>query len=100
METSGKLRIDRKSSIENEPRTLNISQMQLARDAALCVVKSRSIEEALSVFTEGLKPVVNSASAANINTLTMTKRMKDEVDWWDDDLQRIRGLRDIASAPF
>ncbi|CAK7355004.1 unnamed protein product [Dovyalis caffra] len=46
------VRIDRQSSIENEPRTLTMDQIQYAREAALCVVNTRSIEEALSIFTQ------------------------------------------------
>uniref|UniRef100_A0A7C8ZS42 Uncharacterized protein n=1 Tax=Opuntia streptacantha TaxID=393608 RepID=A0A7C8ZS42_OPUST len=53
-------RIDRTSSIENEPRTLNIHQIQFAREAAaaaLYVIKTRSIEEAFQIFTQGMEPV-------------------------------------------
>ncbi|KAL5697686.1 hypothetical protein ACHQM5_019439 [Ranunculus cassubicifolius] len=49
--------IDRKSSIESEPRTLNFHQIQSAREAALDVMNSKSIDEALIIFTEGLEPV-------------------------------------------
>ncbi|CAI9108888.1 OLC1v1008590C1 [Oldenlandia corymbosa var. corymbosa] len=45
--------LERKSSIENEPRTLNLSQIQIAREAALYVVSTRSMEEALRIFTAG-----------------------------------------------
>nr|GMC93162.1 uncharacterized protein LOC109146497 isoform X1 [Ipomoea batatas]GMC98773.1 uncharacterized protein LOC109146497 isoform X1 [Ipomoea batatas] len=47
--------LDRKSSIENEPRTLNINQIQFAREAALSVLSTTSIEEALRIFTENEK---------------------------------------------
>ncbi|XP_024456125.1 uncharacterized protein LOC18099018 isoform X2 [Populus trichocarpa] len=46
------VRIQRKSSMESEPRTLTMDQIQFAREAALYVVNTRSIEEALSIFTE------------------------------------------------
>ncbi|XP_011032336.1 PREDICTED: uncharacterized protein LOC105131187 isoform X2 [Populus euphratica] len=46
------VRIQRKSSIESEPRTLTMDQIHFAREAALYVVNTRSIEEALSIFTE------------------------------------------------
>lgn len=52
--------LDRKSSIEKEPRTLNLQQIQFAREAALYVLNTRSMEEALQIFTEGLEPVMNS----------------------------------------
>ncbi|GAV92523.1 hypothetical protein CFOL_v3_35902, partial [Cephalotus follicularis] len=45
-------RIDRESSIEIEPRTLKFDQIQYARDAALNVMRTRSIEEAMSIFTK------------------------------------------------
>ncbi|CAA2961492.1 ATP-dependent zinc metalloprotease FTSH 10, mitochondrial-like [Olea europaea subsp. europaea] len=44
--------IERQSSIEKEPLTLNIDQIQFAREAALYVMNNRSIEEALRIFTK------------------------------------------------
>ncbi|KAI5672438.1 hypothetical protein M9H77_12802 [Catharanthus roseus] len=86
--------IDRKSSIEKEPRTLNIDQIQIAREAALYVVSTRSMEEALRVFTEGLEPVM-SCAAQNGGTM---------MDCDEQELllspSQLRNLRDIASAPF
>uniref|UniRef100_A0A7N0TW11 Uncharacterized protein n=1 Tax=Kalanchoe fedtschenkoi TaxID=63787 RepID=A0A7N0TW11_KALFE len=49
--------IHRTSSIENEPRTLHINQIEYARKAALYVLNTRSVEEALRIFTDGLEPV-------------------------------------------
>ncbi|KAG2711581.1 hypothetical protein I3760_04G083500 [Carya illinoinensis] len=46
------VRIDRKSSIDSEPRTLSIDQIHYAREAALYVMKTMSIEEAMSIFTQ------------------------------------------------
>ncbi|XP_042976049.1 uncharacterized protein LOC122307309 isoform X2 [Carya illinoinensis] len=46
------VRIDRKSSIDSEPRTLSIDQIHYAREAALYVMKTMSIEEAMSNFTQ------------------------------------------------
>ncbi|CAK9146930.1 unnamed protein product [Ilex paraguariensis] len=57
--------LERASSIENEPLTLNIEQIQFAREAALCVVNTRSVEEAVRIFTVGLEPVVSSGSGNN-----------------------------------
>ncbi|GFY91279.1 hypothetical protein Acr_07g0014750 [Actinidia rufa] len=53
------VRIDRQSSIENEPRTLGIRQMRFARDEALYVINTRNYEDAVRIFTEGLEPVVS-----------------------------------------
>ncbi|TYH75685.1 hypothetical protein ES332_D04G037300v1 [Gossypium tomentosum] len=58
---SSSLQIHRTSSIENEPRTLSIDQIQYAREAAMYVVNTRSIEEAMNIFTQGLEPVVEVA---------------------------------------
>ncbi|KAG6405900.1 hypothetical protein SASPL_133494 [Salvia splendens] len=47
------LGVERQSSIENEPRTLNNDQIDFAREAALYVVNtSSSIQEALTIFTQ------------------------------------------------
>ncbi|XP_038986720.1 uncharacterized protein LOC120112141 [Phoenix dactylifera] len=57
--TSPRLNIERKSSIEDEPRTLRLDQFQYAREEALCVLSTKTIEEALKIFTDGLKPVLS-----------------------------------------
>ncbi|CAH9123249.1 unnamed protein product [Cuscuta epithymum] len=44
--------LDRKSSIESEPPTLSGDQIQVAREAALCVMNNASVEEAARIFTE------------------------------------------------
>ncbi|KAL3721474.1 hypothetical protein ACJRO7_033902 [Eucalyptus globulus] len=87
-------RIDRKSSIESEPRTLGVDQIQFARvkfrlflyrsnvvvwfsdgwmvvfqEAAEYVVNTRSTDEALTIFTAGLKPVTCAGMAANADTV-------------------------------
>ncbi|XP_022971739.1 uncharacterized protein LOC111470407 [Cucurbita maxima] len=45
-------RMDRKSSIETEPRTLKMNQIQFARLTALYVMNTTSMEEAIKIFTE------------------------------------------------
>ncbi|XP_066353915.1 uncharacterized protein [Miscanthus floridulus] len=47
----------RMSSIEWEPKTLTLDQIKFAREAALYVVSTKTEEEAIRIFTEGLKPV-------------------------------------------
>ncbi|KAK9291533.1 hypothetical protein L1049_019481 [Liquidambar formosana] len=89
--------IDRKSSIESEPRTLNIDQLQFARDAAMNVMNTRSNEEALSIFTEGLAPV---GSVVKQNGNTMVHSDEEEVDYSINQLQLRRGSKDVATAPF
>ncbi|KAL3528068.1 hypothetical protein ACH5RR_012724 [Cinchona calisaya] len=91
MEGVSVVSLDRKSSLENEPRTLNIDQIQLAREAALYVVSTRSVEDALRIFTKGLQPVINCA-----------RDNHDFVMDYDHEDFRISQdqIRDIVSAPF
>ncbi|OMO56231.1 hypothetical protein COLO4_35729 [Corchorus olitorius] len=96
---SGLRNIDRKSSIESEPRTLSFHQIQCAREAAMYVVSTRSIEEAMSIFTEGLEPVVSGARADNIGTNTMMDSK--EMQFLElEEFQQLHEFRDVVSAPF
>ncbi|XP_051127144.1 uncharacterized protein LOC127248701 [Andrographis paniculata] len=91
-------RMKRQSSIEKEPRTLSLHQIEFAREAALCVVNTRSIEEALRIFTEGLEPVERCAVSSGP---TGGNEEPDYVIVNNDDVERFpSGLRDIVSAPF
>ncbi|CAL9055370.1 unnamed protein product [Musa banksii] len=49
--------LERKSSIEAEPRTLTVAELQVAREAAMFILNNNLMEEARKIFTEGLKPV-------------------------------------------
>ncbi|KAJ8478573.1 hypothetical protein OPV22_022300 [Ensete ventricosum] len=49
--------MERTSSIELEPRTLTYAELQHAREAAMLILSSKSLEEAIKIFTEGVKPV-------------------------------------------
>ncbi|KAF3440588.1 hypothetical protein FNV43_RR18872 [Rhamnella rubrinervis] len=94
MEGATMVRIDRKSSIESEPRTLTLNQIQRAREGAMKVLRTRGIEEAMNIFTEGLEPVV-SVVKQNGDTSVM--------DTNDDQCEYSRGdsgQRDVVSAPF
>ncbi|KAK4780425.1 hypothetical protein SAY87_016531 [Trapa incisa] len=87
--------IARTSSIENEPRTLSFREMECAREAALFVMNTRSTEDALSVFTEGLKPVVSSVGICS--------RSVPDSQFCCDNIKYkllLADLRDIATAPF
>ncbi|GLT65729.1 hypothetical protein SLA2020_381420 [Shorea laevis] len=92
MEGASVIRIDRKSSIESEPRTLGIDQIQYAREAAEYVVNTRSMEEAMSIFTKGLEPVVGVARD-NGNTIGEELQCAGHH-------RRLPDPRDVASAPF
>ncbi|KAK3136281.1 hypothetical protein QOZ80_5BG0430910 [Eleusine coracana subsp. coracana] len=99
-------------SIEMEPKTLTLDQIKYAREAALYVVSTKSEEEAMRIFTAGLKPVQ-----------TRTPWKSSSVDSSDDDVDldgsffdgsntgccRCKGgrrrslsmdIRDVATAPF
>lgn len=95
MENSAVTGMGRRSSIETEPRTLNINQIQDAREAALYVVNTKSIEEALSIFTEGLQPVVSVAKNQEGTKMDPI----DEICPLISELRSSR-FRDIVSAPF
>ncbi|CAL9120040.1 unnamed protein product [Musa textilis] len=49
--------LERKSSIEAEPRTLTVAELQLAREAAMFILNNDLMGEASKIFTEGLKPM-------------------------------------------
>ncbi|XP_057971987.1 uncharacterized protein LOC131160373 [Malania oleifera] len=88
-------RIERQSSIESEPRTLSIEQIQFAREAALYVMNTRSMEEALSIFTEGLQPVVSVAGRNVENKVVESSEGSESMNGI-----KLFGFRDVASAPF
>ncbi|KAL4194159.1 hypothetical protein AMTRI_Chr05g57900 [Amborella trichopoda] len=52
-------------SIEMEPRTLNQGQLSHAREEAVKVVQKKDPNEALNIFTEGMKPIVSIESMKN-----------------------------------
>ncbi|KAI3956047.1 hypothetical protein MKW92_033889 [Papaver armeniacum] len=87
------IQIQRMSSIETEPRTLNIHQIHFAREAALFVLNNRSSEEAINIFTEGLESVSSGDMQKGGHV------MLDSDD--EDDLGAdVKTLRDVATAPF
>ncbi|KAJ6366328.1 hypothetical protein OIU77_002832 [Salix suchowensis] len=98
-------RIDRKPSIEFEPRTLTMDQIQFAREAALYVMNTRTMEAALSVFTEGLEPVVGVArgNGSAVNWMEMMSEeeqyLENEDEDEDDDVE-LPGIRDTSIGSF
>ncbi|CAN4114511.1 unnamed protein product [Withania somnifera] len=95
MEGPSVVPLNRTSSIENEPRTLNLNQIQFARDAALYVINTRGLEEAMRIFTEGLDPVSHCVHDKEEDGVTM-----DYSEELRSPLRMNRGVRDIATAPF
>ncbi|EXB40982.1 hypothetical protein L484_020717 [Morus notabilis] len=98
--TSVVRRIDRMSSIESEPRTLRMDQIHFAREAALYVLQTRSMEEAMRIFTEGLEPVV-SVVGMKAGTFGVELELVDADNHHHHDhgLQNPE-LRDAVTAPF
>ncbi|GAY34669.1 hypothetical protein WN944_023253 [Citrus x changshan-huyou] len=101
--------IDRKSSIEAEPRTLGIDQIQYAREAALYVLRTRSVEEAMNVFMEArgivaleyVKVASGSERVENVSKESdRTIDCQEELQRLEDGLRPPPALRDVATAPF
>ncbi|XP_073226029.1 uncharacterized protein [Cicer arietinum] len=87
--------IERSSSIEREPRTLGIDQIQSARALAMYIFNTKTFEEASRIFTEGLEPVVSGAcsmGSVNMNSGEELELMAQQAS--------LEAFRDIASAPF
>ncbi|KAI9113103.1 hypothetical protein K1719_015628 [Acacia pycnantha] len=49
--------LERKPSIDSEPKTLLEHEMKLAREAAVQIINTHTKEEALQIFLAGLAPV-------------------------------------------
>ncbi|XP_024629685.1 uncharacterized protein [Medicago truncatula] len=80
--------IQRTSSIEREPRTLDIGQIQSARNLAIYILNTKTFEEASRIFTE---PVVSAASSMGSGNMDLGEELE---------LIPQEAFRDIASAPF
>ncbi|KAL7102059.1 hypothetical protein ACP275_08G096000 [Erythranthe tilingii] len=93
--------IERESSIENEPRTLNIHQIHLARELARHVMNTKTIQEASAIFTEVSEPVVKRAAKSQFESVRAPINDEEDDEYNEscifDDIIRIR---DIVSAPF
>ncbi|KAH1251213.1 hypothetical protein GmHk_05G014175 [Glycine max] len=104
MEAPIMLPLERTSSIEREPRTLNINQIQSARELAIYILNTKTIEEASRIFTEGLQPVVSAACCMRSGT-TMDMDLGEELEVLNSkdattQVAPAAAFRDIASAPF
>ncbi|XP_020587994.1 uncharacterized protein LOC110029865 [Phalaenopsis equestris] len=90
------MKIERKSSIEKEPLTLFFDQIQYAREAALYVLSTKTMEEALRIFTEGLQPVLKISK----NEMEMEDTDLSDLNGEDDSFLLLDEFHDITSAPF
>ncbi|KAJ1405052.1 hypothetical protein SESBI_26193 [Sesbania bispinosa] len=93
------LHLERTSSIEREPRTLSIDQIQSARDLAIYILNTKTFEEASRIFTEGLQPVVSAACSMGSDA-RMNVDSGEEVEVNLKYTNQAETFRDIASAPF
>ncbi|XP_034683934.1 uncharacterized protein LOC117913116 [Vitis riparia] len=87
--------MERQTSIETEPMTLTINQLQFAREAALYVMNTKSMEEALSIFTEGLEPVRSVLKRNGDSMMNLGEEFDREAKYLPTSKSR-----DIVSAPF
>ncbi|OAY81775.1 uncharacterized protein LOC109723383 [Ananas comosus] len=91
------MKMERKSSIESEPRTLTLEQLRFAREAALYVLSTKTAEEAFRIFTDGLKPM--------LTTMRSETDSDDEAEMidcvvMDDHINNLLIKKDIVTAPF
>uniref|UniRef100_A0ACD5Y866 Uncharacterized protein n=1 Tax=Avena sativa TaxID=4498 RepID=A0ACD5Y866_AVESA len=91
--------------MEAEPKTLTLQQLKYAREAALYVVSTKTTEEAIRNFTEGLKPVRGVRKMGSSTTDSSDDDV--ELDSFEDSTPRVgcchHGCsikRDIVTAPF
>ncbi|GAB2218619.1 hypothetical protein Droror1_Dr00001845 [Drosera rotundifolia] len=87
--------LKKQSSIEAEPQTLSSQQIEFAREIALYVISTKSFEEAMEIFTQGLEPVV--AKHGMDDELVSIPDDEEQDYHFTDPLQR---FRDIVTAPF
>uniref|UniRef100_A0ACD6ACX5 Uncharacterized protein n=1 Tax=Avena sativa TaxID=4498 RepID=A0ACD6ACX5_AVESA len=92
-----------------EPKTLTLEELNYAR-AALYVLRTRTAEEAIRIFTDGLKPVRGVPESSSSTTTTSDSSSDDDVDLDSSEDYSVHGggrhgrrrpvKRDIATAPF
>ncbi|XP_057770111.1 uncharacterized protein LOC130989949 [Salvia miltiorrhiza] len=90
------LGFERQSSIENEPRTLSNNQIDFAREAALYVVNTRSTQEALTIFTEGLEPAVARAEDGGCDGELVNVCNTETYG----NIDNHHNVRDVVTSPF
>ncbi|MQL93007.1 hypothetical protein Taro_025637 [Colocasia esculenta] len=94
------------TSIEREPLTLSTQQLQCAREAALFVLNTKTLEEAISIFTEGLQPVRGDPGRSGGEVVVKVHKKRQELNHVraaaHERLPRqlLADVKDIVSAPF
>ncbi|CAH2077032.1 unnamed protein product [Thlaspi arvense] len=88
--------LQRKSSIDTEPMTLNLDQIENAREEAMCVIRTKTFEEAMDIFTKETREGSRAEERGD--------RCLDSKEDHDDEDESLVFLSpcgwDIASAPF
>ncbi|CAM0874794.1 unnamed protein product [Alopecurus aequalis] len=97
----------RMPSMEREPKTLSLHELNYAREAALYVLSTHSSQDAARIFTEGLKPVLLASRNSTDSDSDDDGDVFDPDAFVDDHDARHRQLRgsipekrDFATAPF
>ncbi|KAK7410660.1 hypothetical protein VNO78_01624 [Psophocarpus tetragonolobus] len=62
-------KLERKPSIDTEPKTLLHGELDVAREAALKIINSHTKEEALKIFLTGLVPAGTSSKQVKEDVL-------------------------------
>ncbi|CAF2068068.1 hypothetical protein Bca4012_086680 [Brassica carinata] len=90
--------LERKSSIETEPMTLHLDQIEHAREEALFVIRTKTFQEAMDIFTK------ETQEGLRADEEKRGRRCLDLKDYDDDQDERLIFLDpigwDIVSAPF
>ncbi|CAH8274475.1 unnamed protein product [Arabidopsis lyrata] len=90
--------LERRSSIETEPMTLHLDQLENAREEAIYVMKTKTMEEAMDIFTKETHESLRASEERGGRCINL----KDEDD--DDEDERMMFMSphgwDIATAPF
>ncbi|KAE8811094.1 hypothetical protein D1007_12089 [Hordeum vulgare] len=101
------------ASMEWEPKALSLHELKYAREAALYVLRTHSSEDAVRIFTEGLKPVLGVRKDSMTDSDEEDDQGDEDYDMFnpyaflDDDsicchrqYGRTAAERDVATAPF
>jgi hypothetical protein len=92
--------------MEREPKALSLDELKYAREAALYVLRTHSEEDAVRIFTEGLKPVLGVRKSS---TMADSEDEDDDLfnpdafldgDGFSHQYGRTDEERDVATAPF
>ncbi|KAG7540523.1 hypothetical protein ISN45_Aa07g007220 [Arabidopsis thaliana x Arabidopsis arenosa] len=94
--------LERRSSIETEPMTLHLDQLENAREEAIYVMKTKTMEEAMDIFTKETHEGLRAREERGGRCINLKDEDEDDDD--DDEDERMTSMSphgwDIATAPF